>query len=418
VRASTVTRSLLALVLLALCACSPAAPAAPAATAPAAAPKPAATTSASPSASPAVATGASPSASPSTGASASPSASPAAAASAASAQAVQTMAGVKPLAQRATVRVAFNPTLIGYLPLLVAMDKGYFAQAGIDIDAKPFNASAATQLPLLARGDLDISPMVSVPATYNQFAQGFNVMLIAGFGTPKPGRASDAWLTVRQDKVEQIKSPADVRGKTVEGGTDGTPFAVLAYGLLDQAHLTPGSDLTLQFKARGTADMLAMAQGKVADVIAMTEPTATNAEQQGLAKRWLTYADLAPWYQSSMLGASGDFLQNHPAVAAKFLEVFAVTCREIDASNGAWTDDLIQVVSNRAGVSADIVKAEGGVPYYDPNVPVSLDSLDRTQQLWVRNGQVQEPIDVQKLVDTQTLNTALQDIGRAQPTQP
>jgi len=403
---SALIRGVLPLLLLALSACSPAAP--PTTPAPVAssapAPPPAAVSSPSAAAKPSV------SVSPSVAASPSP-----AAAASTSGQAVQSISGVKPLAQRATIRVAFNPTLIGYLPLLVALDKGYFAQVGLDIDAKPFNASAATQLPLLARGDLDISPMVAVPATYNQFAQGFNVLLIAGFGTPRPGRASDAWLTIRADEVDQIKSPADVRGKILEGGTDGTPFAVLAYGLLDQAHLTPGTDVTLQFRARGTADMLAMAQGKVADVIAMTEPTASNAEQQGLAKRWLTYADVAPWYQSSMLGASSDFLQKNPEAAAKFLEVFAVTCREINATQGQWTDDLTQIVSNRAGVNAETVKAEGGVPYYDPNVSVSLDSLDRTQQLWVRNGQVQQPVDVQKLVDTHTLETALQAVGRMQP---
>ncbi|HTD79487.1 MAG TPA: ABC transporter substrate-binding protein, partial [Chloroflexota bacterium] len=192
-------------------------------------------------------------------------------------QPVQSMAGVKPLAQRASVKVAFNPTLIGYLPLLVAMDKGYFAQAGIDVQPQPFNASASTQLPLLARGDLDVAPVVSAPATYNQFAQGFNIQLIAAFGTPKAGRASDAWLTVRADEVDQIKTPQDLKGKVLEGGTDGTPFAVLAYGAIQQAQLKVGQDITLQFRARGTSDMLAMATSHAADVIAMTEPTASNA---------------------------------------------------------------------------------------------------------------------------------------------
>jgi NitT/TauT family transport system substrate-binding protein len=325
------------------------------------------------------------------------------------------MAGVRPLSQRASVKLAINPTLIGYLPLLVALDKGYFAQAGIDVQPQLFNASAATQLPLLARGDLDVAPVVSTPATYNQFAQGFNIQLIAAFGTPKAGRASDAWLTVRADEVDQIKTPEDLKGKVVEGGTDGTPFAVLAYGAIQQAHLTIGQDVTLQFRARGTADMLAMAQSHAADVIAMTEPTASNAEQQGIARRWLSYSQLAPWYQSSLLGASDQFLQGHPDVAEKLLEVYAVTARELNATNGVWTDDLIEIVTRRAGVDAATVKAQGGVPYYDPNVPVSIESLDRTQQLWVQNGQVKDPVDVTRLVSSEPLEHALQAIGRMSP---
>jgi NitT/TauT family transport system substrate-binding protein len=374
------------LLWLACAACAPASPAAPTA-----APKP---TAAPPAASAPTAPATS------------------AAAQAAPGQPVQTMAGVQPLAQRASLKLAINPTLIGYLPLLIALDKGYFAQANLDVQPQLFNASAATQLPLLARGDLDVAPVVSTPATYNQFAQGFNIQLIAAFGTPKAGRASDAWLTVRADEVDQIKTPQDLKGKVIEGGTDGTPFAVLAYGAIQQAHLTVGQDVTLQFRARGTADMLAMAQSHAADVIAMTEPTASNAEQQGIAKRWLSYSELAPWYQSSLLGASSQFLNGHPDVAEKLLEVYAVTARELNATDGVWTDDLIEIVSKRAGVDAATVKAQGGVPYYDPNVPVSIESLDRTQQLWVQNGQVKEPVEVAKLVNNEPLERALQVIGR------
>ena len=134
-----------------------------------------------------------------------------------------------------------------------------------------------------------------------------------------------------------------------------------------------------------------------------------------LHKRWLSYADLAPWYQSSLLGASSQFLQAHPDAAEKLLEVYAVTARELNATNGVWTDDLIQIVTNRAGVDAATVKTQGGVPYYDPNVPVSIESLDRTQQLWVQNGQVKEPVDVNKLVDSEPLDRALQAIGRLSP---
>jgi ABC-type nitrate/sulfonate/bicarbonate transport system substrate-binding protein len=328
-------------------------------------------------------------------------------------QVAQSIDAVKPLAQRATLKLAVSSTVVSYLPLLVALEKGYFATAGVDIQEQAFSQSATTQLPLLARGDIDVAPVVPAPATFNQLAQGFDIRLIAALSTPRAGRATDSWLTVRSDLVDQIKTPQDLKGRVIEGGVDGTPLAILAYGAIQQGHLTVGQDVTLAFRLKGPGDMLSIAQSKAADAIGMTEPTATSAEQQGIARRWLSYQDLAPWYQPVLLGASSTFLQAHPDVVEKFLEVYAVTCREVDSANGQWTDELTGIMSKRAGIDAATIRAQGGVPYYDPNVPVSLESLGMTQDLWVKNGQVKEPVGTDQLVNSQPLDQALAAIGHA-----
>ncbi|HEY0580738.1 MAG TPA: ABC transporter substrate-binding protein, partial [Chloroflexota bacterium] len=317
-----------------------------------------------------------------------------------------------PLAQRAQVKMAINSAIVTYLPLLMAIDKGYFARAGIDIQEQPFNTSATSQLPLLARGDLDLAPVVPAPATYNQLSQGFNVQVIAAFSAPKPGRVSDSWLSVRSDLVDQIKALPDLKGKTVEGAVEGSPIALLAIEAIRKSNLSAGQDVQLTYRIKGPADMLAIAQSKGADVIGMTEPTASQAEQQGIAKRWLTYSDLAPWYQSLLVGASSQFLQTRPEVAQKFLEVYVLAAREVNATNGAWTDDLLNLMSKRAGVDGATLKAQGGVPYYDPNVLVSTDSLTNTQQIWLRENQVKQAIEVQQLVNPRPLEQALQVVGR------
>jgi ABC-type nitrate/sulfonate/bicarbonate transport system substrate-binding protein len=108
-------------------------------------------------------------------------------------------------------------------------------------------------------------------------------------------------------------------------------------------------------------------------------------------------------------------LQAHPEVIEKFLEVYAVTSREVDSANGQWTDELAAIMSKRAGVDASTIRAQGGVPYYDPNVPVSLESLAMTQDLWVKNGQVKEPVGTDQLVNSRPLDQALGAIGRASP---
>ena len=66
------------------------------------------------------------------------------------------------------VRIPLNPTVMAYLPILVAIDRGYFKQQHIDLQVTSSNGSAMIQLPALARGDFDIAPMVMAPGFLNQ----------------------------------------------------------------------------------------------------------------------------------------------------------------------------------------------------------------------------------------------------------
>ena len=52
------------------------------------------------------------------------------------------------------VRTAINPIIYSNLPMLIAIEKGYFKEEGIDLKVAKYNGSSVTQMPLLARGDL------------------------------------------------------------------------------------------------------------------------------------------------------------------------------------------------------------------------------------------------------------------------
>ncbi|MCA1645673.1 MAG: ABC transporter substrate-binding protein, partial [Chloroflexi bacterium] len=230
---------------------------------------------------------------------------------------------------------------------------------------------------------------------------------------PRPGRLNDSWLTVLKDKSSEIKQPADLKGKTVDGAAEGSPLHLLAAEAIRQGGLTAGQDVTISFRGRTVPDQVALAKAKGADVIAIVEPAASQSEGAGDVVRWLSYPELAPWYQSLTLAASEGALQRNDVGIQKFLEVYLLASREVNAVSGEWTADLVGVATKYAGVPESVIRAQGGVPYYDPNGTPSLESLQKAQDVWVREKQVRTPVDLQRLVDDQLLQKALAAVGRA-----
>ena len=296
---------------------------------------------------------------------------------------------------------------------MYAQDKGYFAKVGLDLDLAKQTGPSSAVLPMLARGDLDILPTTPAPGLFNQAIQGFDIKIIASLGLEKPGRLADVSLMVPKAEAGQFKELTDLRGKTIDGAVEGTPTALTAIEAIRSAGLTPGKDVTLTYKARTVPDMVTLVKNQGADVVTMLEPVASQAVSEGYAVRWKTLADIAPWYQPSFLLASTQTLNKNRAAFDKFMAVYLLASREIDATNGQWTPDLVKPLAAWTGQTEDVIKSQGLVTYYDPNGAVSTDSLDRTQTLWQSLDLVKQKVDVQQLVDLGSLNTALGAVGKA-----
>jgi NitT/TauT family transport system substrate-binding protein len=386
-------------------ACAPAAPPSSATSAPAAQLPATAAAPAKPAAAAPPTTAASPVPSPATAAS------PSAAASPSTVSSSVGIAGVRPLAPRATLKLAFNPNII-QLPFQVAIDKGYFDTAGLDVQVTNNQGSSNAMLPLLARGDIDATNMTPSPALYSQAQQGFDIRVVASHGVEKQGRITIAWLAVLKDRAAEIKEFADLKGRTVEGGAPGTVFDLLALQAVQQANLVPGQDVNVTYRVRNTADTLTLAQNKAADVIAMVDPMATQAEQQGLIVRWKTTGEVVPWYQPSLLAMSSKFLTDNRPAAVKFMEVYLVAAREVNATNGQWTPDLLATAARWNNLEPSIITAQGGVVSFEPNAFLDPASLDRSQQFWVQTNQLKQSVDLSQVMDVTPTQDALATLGK------
>lgn len=321
-------------------------------------------------------------------------------------------AQAQPAGQLQKVRFSLNPGQLIYLPLFLAVDRGYFRQEGLDVQVMPYKGSANTQMPLLARGDVDISSVIAGPAMFNQFAEGFNIKLISTLTEPRQGYQDGVVLVVRKDLWDAgtIRKLPDLKGRKVDGAAEGNPIDFLLRSALSSANLKK-ADVTLSYKPRSAADTPEILRQKVVDVAGVSEPTATLIESQGVGVRWLSYKDVVPWYQETYLASSEAFLRDRPAAVKSFLSAYLRAVREVSRAKGQWTPELLAVATKWTGMPEGLLRKIGGIPYWDEKATVQVESLARVQRFWAESGLVKKPIDPAKVVDMNPLEQARRAIG-------
>lgn len=297
------------------------------------------------------------------------------------------------------ITLSINPAQLQYLPVMVAADRGYFRDAGVDVQIVTFQGSANNQIPLLARGDVDLSPVVSGPSLFNQFTQGFRIKLLANLTSPHAGYRDGAVIVVRKDLWDSgaIKGPKDLVGKKIDASAEGNPPDFL----MRQALLSAGVDpdqAGLTHKARTPSDSVEFLRQHVEEVTVMSEPSASQAQAQGVGVRWLGYQDVIPWYQETFLAASEQFASSRSADAQKVLTAYLRAAKEIDVSGGKWTPELLATAAKWTKQKEATLKAMGGLMYFSPDGTIDQGALDRVQQFWVREKQVASPIPATDLL--------------------
>ena len=321
-------------------------------------------------------------------------------------------AGVGAQAQQMDqIKLLINPALIFDLPLMVAIDKGYFKEQNIDIKIVTHAGSSQTIIPTLVRGDVDIAGISANPGFFNQFSAGFDAKIIASSSSSKKGWNPIVWLVVKQDAwdARTIRAPRDLRGKHFDGATPGGEGWYLARHLMTEAALTP-ADMTFTQRFSTAADWL-LSLRNVNEVQAAYEPTVTQIEQQKLGHRWLSISDVDPGYQESFLAASAKTLKARPDDIRRFLIGFINACKLINAANGKWTPEMIRIQAKWSGLPPDVIAAIPTPPYVGEYGRIHVNSIEQVQRFWHTMGLVNTEQPVDTLIDTSFITAAQKTAG-------
>jgi NitT/TauT family transport system substrate-binding protein len=317
-----------------------------------------------------------------------------------------------PAAPRDTIALTLDLTNPANLAILLAEDRGYFAAQNIRLDIRRLTASSTTLLPLLARGDLQISPIAVSAAFFNQFTSGFDLKLIASSITAQAGWQDMTWIMVRNDVWESgaVRRPADLRGRTVELGPDGSPIMALMMGVLREGGLT-NRDVNAVQRVRTPADMFTLLRNQVVEAIGLPEPAASAMQREGVGRKWMSVSQINPGAQELFLGASARFLTEQRDLARRFMVAYLRGQQDVTREGPAWTAATLQTFVARSGYTEAQARDFQGPPYPGALGRINVAAVEAQQQLWRSMGRIQQAIDVRQVIDESVLDEARRIVG-------
>lgn len=238
------------------------------------------------------------------------------------AAAVLGLAGLQPVRAQAApkLRIGYWPVAAG-LPFFAAVEKGYFKEAGIDVEPLKFaGAQQVMEAMLSGRSDGSANGTGSANLAIGEIAQPG---LFKIFCT-NPSNAKYVLEEFIVPKDSPIRSVAELKGKRVASGP-GIQNVTLCKTMLERAGAGPMSVTELPIGQH----VAAIAAGQV-DAIYTLEPTGTVGRlngttrvlEAGVVAHYILGDPQAPWHGGSA-SLTNEFLKKHPEVAKKYIAAYA-----------------------------------------------------------------------------------------------
>ena len=178
-----------------------------------------------------------------------------------------------PAAEPVTLAVGISPnsSMAGFFN---ALDKGYFTAAGLKINEQQLR-SGDQAIPLLLNEQLQVS-FTDLPSLAVAHDKGIPTKFVAAAQYLASNGPTTDGLAVRKD---EIKSPADLVGKTVAVGGLVSGLAINFRRAVVKAG---GDDKKVKLVELPQPSMIAAVQSGKVDAAVLSEPFVTQAEMEGL----------------------------------------------------------------------------------------------------------------------------------------
>jgi len=305
-----------------------------------------------------------------------------------------------------TIRIPVNPDIYGYLPFMYALDKGYYADEGLNVVPNRFTSSSLTQLPMLVNGQLDIGQGVPGPALYNQITEGWDIKAISSLTVAHAGWHDELWVMVRKDLWDSgaVRKLSDLRGRKIDAATPGAPINLLVNMMLVKAGLTR-SDVIYTERLRNPADMITGLRNQAVDLCTTIEPTATYMVEGGYAVRFVSTQDVSPNMQTGFVLASAKYLAGNAAAVTAFFRASIRAMDEILKSgpHGFSPDVQKTLAAWQQRPLAEMANLQP--PYFELGA-VRTDSIEIPEDFWLSQSLLKNKVPAATMIDNSQIAAA------------
>nr|WP_248562482.1 ABC transporter substrate-binding protein [Niallia sp. NCCP-28] len=296
------------------------------------------------------------------------------------------------------ITIAEPVHLIGYLPLYVAIEEGYFKEEGLDVEV--ITATGGAHVTSVIGGDAwgniagpdsnqmankgNSDPIVSVVNVVNRA----NVYLMGNEDT-----------NINSSNKEELKSY--LKGKTIAAGRFGGSPNLLTRWLLIDVGLDPEKDAVLEEPADASAVVSLVESGK-ADIANGGEPQITEGIKKGVWKEpFYSFTSLGD-YPYSVLSVKKSTIEKEPEVVEGFVRAVLKGLKAVDedhklamkvlkAEFPSTADESLQASLDRA--YADKLWSKDGY--------ISKEALAKPMEVVEKTGVYKDGYEYDELVDMQ-----------------
>lgn len=298
--------------------------------------------------------------------------------------------------------------------IYIGIDRGYFASEGIEV------ALAQTQgggqvIPSLSTGQLDVAGATTSAGFFNAWNRDIPIKVVADKGRISPGNGYMA-MVVRRDLADSgtLRTPTDLRGRriAVNLANLGSIGDVLMEKLLAQGGVGLGE---VELIDLSYPDMNTAFGSRSIDVAMHLEPLITAAVGRGLAARWLSLDALSPDHQISTLLYSPPFASTD--TARRFMVAYVRGLRDYNDAFRFGRDRaaVVELLTRYTTVKDPATFDQMAMAGLHPDGRVNQASVAGDLDFYVRNGYVQQRLDVADLIDDRFVDYAVERLGPYRP---
>ncbi len=290
-------------------------------------------------------------------------------------------------------------------PLFIAMDKGFFADEGIEIDPQWFDAAHPIAVST-ASSKVDVGATGITASLYNMAANGQKLGIVADKGREQKGYSSSALLVTTDNYNSGVTSLKDLKGKRIGITQKGSTFHYMLGRMLETQGMSL-NDVEIVPLNKLSAVMAAL-ESKQIDGCILNEPNITKVQKAGYGKLVVQVGDIIP-YQTSAIFYSPDFMNKKDA-AVRFMRAYNKACNyyyeaAVEKKDPKKLDEVVNIVAKYVKAPAEDIKA--GLPYIDKDGKLLSSDIETQIKWYTANNMISGKLEAKDVANTSFLEEAL-----------
>jgi NitT/TauT family transport system substrate-binding protein len=307
----------------------------------------------------------------------------------------------------AAVAGEFEPVRIGLthdasiVPVLIAIDAGYFDRAGLDPKLMPLESDASVSA-AAASGDVDIG-MAALSATFFRYAAAHHFKIIASRSSDQTRFPRYALLVSQKASVAGLSGVRGLSNANIGvAGTDSSEYYGL-YSIATRFKLDPRSIKTIPLQSQA-GELSALSRGQI-DAALLPYPAALPLAKNG--RSLLRLSDFAQW-QEGVVFVAAESIARRRALIEAFMRAYqhgtadyALNFLNYDDGGdfipGPLYDRYLDLAARWLKISRDTLAQTK--TYNDRRANLDVADIEKQVQFWKDRGKLGKGVAAEDLLD-------------------